>query len=158
MMCSTQSKLDQVVEVLIELADLPEVSRIEERAYDFPWTPGNLRDSLIAGHVFPALKQGHTLIAYSILMPVLDEIHLLNLTVAPEFQRRGWGKEMLMLSLRMAASVLHGQSILLEVRPSNTAALRLYEAHGFKKIGLRKQYYPAHNGREDALILRRALP
>lgn len=144
--------------VFIELKDLEAVSRIEERAYPYPWTPGNLRDSMVAGHLFPALKQGNTLIAYSILMPILDEIHLLNLTVSPEFQGQGWGSEMLLSSLQLAASALHGQSMLLEVRPSNTIALSLYEKFGFKEIGLRKNYYPAVNGREDAVILRRALP
>jgi [ribosomal protein S18]-alanine N-acetyltransferase len=147
-----------VEETFIELGDLDALSRIEERAYPYPWTPGNLRDSMAAGHLFPALKRGNILLAYSILMPVLDEIHLLNLTVDPDFQRQGWGKEMLLLSLRTSSTVLSGQSILLEVRPSNTAALHLYDAHGFKAVGVRKAYYPADNGREDALILRRSLP
>jgi [ribosomal protein S18]-alanine N-acetyltransferase len=156
--CQNQDRLQEVDEFLIELADLEAVSRIEESAYAFPWTPGNLRDSLAAGHLFPGLKLNHTLIAYSILMPVLDETHLLNITVAPEFQGQGWGKEMLLISMRLASSVLKGQSMLLEVRPSNTIALSMYEAHGFKSIGIRKQYYPAAEGREDAIILRRALP
>ena len=145
-------------ECLIQLHDLDQVYQIEEQAYAFPWTPGNLRDSLAAGHLFPALKQGNRLIAYSILMPVLEEIHLLNLTVAPDFQGQGWGTEMLLMSMRLAATALHGESMLLEVRPSNSVGLALYEKHGFKSIGIRKQYYPANNGREDALILRRLLP
>jgi len=147
-----------VDECLIKLPDLDQVSQIEEQAYAFPWTPGNLRDSLAAGHLFPALKQGNMLIAYSILMPVLDEVHLLNLTVASNFQGQGWGTEMLRVSMRLAATALDGKSMLLEVRPSNTVGLALYEKHGFKSIGIRKQYYPAENGREDALILRRVLP
>ena len=158
MMCQKLHSAQSVDEVFIALADIDKVSHIEERAYTFPWTPGNFRDSLAAGHVFPALKQGDILIAYSILMPVLDEIHLLNITVAPELQGQGWGREMLLLSLRLAATALHGKSILLEVRPSNAKALAMYEKYGFKSIGLRKHYYPAQDGREDAVILRRAVP
>jgi len=145
-------------EVFIELQDLDAVSRIEERAYAFAWTPGNLRDSIAAGHLFPAIRKDQTLLAYSILMPVLDEAHLLNITVAPEFQGQGWGREMLLLSLRLASTVLQAQSILLEVRPSNQIAIALYQSHGFREIGRRKNYYPSTTGREDAVVFRRALP
>jgi len=143
---------------LVEAADLPEVAQIEQRAYEFPWTAGNLRDSLEAGHLFAALRQGEVLVAYGILMPVLDEAHLLNLTVAPEHQRRGWGGEMLRLCMQLAATRMAARSLLLEVRPSNAAALALYSHHGFVQIGRRRGYYPAHHGREDALVLRRGLP
>ncbi len=143
---------------LIELADLAEVVAIEQRAYEFPWTAGNLRDSLEAGHLFAALRHGDVLVAYGILMPVLDEAHLLNLTVSPEHQRLGWGGEMLRLCMQLASSRMGARSILLEVRPSNAAALALYSHHGFLQIGRRRGYYPAQHGREDALVLRRGLP
>ena len=125
---------------LVEVADLPEVSAIEQRAYAFPWTPGNLRDSLDAGHLFAALRDGDVLVAYGILMPILDEAHLLNLTVAPEYQGRGWGGEMLRLCMQLAASRMAARSMLLEVRPSNAAALALYGHHGCVQIGRRRGY------------------
>lgn len=144
--------------VLVEAADLAAVAAIEARAYEFPWTPGNLRDSLDAGHLFAGLRQDGVLLAYGIVMPVLDEAHLLNLTVSPEHQRRGWGGEMLRLCMQLSATRLAARSMLLEVRPSNEAALSLYAHHGFVRIGRRRGYYPARQGREDALVLRRPLP
>lgn len=144
--------------VLIEEADLPEVVAIEQRAYEFPWSEGNLRDSLDAGHLFAGLRWHGGLVAYGILMPVLDEAHLLNLAVAPQHQCRGWGGEMLRLCMQLAAARLQARSMLLEVRPSNAAALALYDHHGFVRIGRRRGYYPARDGREDALVLRRMLP
>ena len=145
-------------EAEIGYPDLAEVVAIEQAAYPFPWTPGNLKDSLDAGYLFHGLRHAGCLIAYSILMPVLDEVHLLNLTVARSCQGRGWGSEMLRTSLRLAAVRLGGHSMLLEVRPSNTVALALYAKHGFRQVGRRPNYYPAASGREDALVLRRSLP
>jgi ribosomal-protein-alanine N-acetyltransferase len=139
-------------------ADLPEVDAIEQRAYPFPWTLGNLRDSLDAGHLFVGLSSAGELVAYAILMSVIDEAHLLNLTVAPEHQGLGWGGDMLRECLRLAAADLQARSILLEVRPSNAPALALYHRAGFRPVGRRRAYYPARAGREDALVLRRMLP
>jgi ribosomal-protein-alanine N-acetyltransferase len=143
---------------LVRHQDLPQVDRIEQQAYDFPWSLGNLRDSLDAGHLFPALRGAEGLFAYGILMPVLEEAHLLNLTVAPACQGQGWGGEILRLCMQMAATHLAAHSMLLEVRPTNTPALALYSSHGFRQIGRRRGYYPARLGREDALVLRRSLP
>ncbi len=150
-----QSPVDEVV---IAERDLPEVAAIEAQAYAFPWTPGNLRDSLRAGHLFLGLRQHGVLLAYAIVMPVLDEAHLLNLTVDPRRQGEGIGRRMLLCSMRVAATQLAARSMLLEVRPSNAVALSLYSGLGFAQIGLRRQYYPAEHGREDALVLRRGLP
>ncbi len=148
----------QADECLITPDDLASVSVIEEAAYEFPWTPGNLRDSLAAGHLFHGLRAEGGLVAYAILMPVLDEAHLLNLTVAPQRQGQGWGRLLLECSLRLAAVRLGARSMLLEVRPSNLAALGLYAAYGFRQIGRRSRYYPSLSGREDALVFRRGLP
>lgn len=145
-------------EVALGTADLAEICAIEEAAYPFPWTPGNLRDSMEAGHRFHGLRAGAELCAYSILMPILDEAHLLNLTVAPGRQGHGWGRAMLAFSLRIAAVEMGAHSMLLEVRPSNGIALALYASMGFKQVGRRRNYYPASVGREDALVLRRSLP
>lgn len=143
---------------MVTEADLDAVSAIEQRAYEFPWTTGNLRDSMQAGHLFAGLRQSGRLLAYAILMPVLDEAHLLNLTVAPEDQGHGWGGEMLRVAMALAVSRMGMHSMLLEVRPSNAAGLALYRRHGFVQIGRRRAYYPAQHGREDALVLQRSLP
>lgn len=136
-------------------ADLDAVLRIETDIYDFPWTRGNFADSLAAGYEAwlqggPDLLQGYLIFMWSV-----DEVHLLNLSVAREFQGRGLGK----LQLRWLIDRLTGttaQRIVLEVRPGNQVARQLYESHGFTQIGIRKRYYPAPgNTREDALVLAR---
>ena len=132
---------------------------IERRAYPHPWSRGNFENSLKAGHIGLTLRDAAgALNSYAILMPVVDEMHLLNLTVEPELQRRGLGR--LMLNVALAVSHEHRlPDMLLEVRPSNTAALALYHATGFVEIGRRRAYYPADDGgREDALVLRRDAP
>jgi ribosomal-protein-alanine N-acetyltransferase len=135
--------------------DLDEVTTLERSAYDFPWTRGNFQDSLRNGYFGMCVRHvTGSLIGYSVLMPVVDEMHLLNLCVAPPVQRTGVGLAL----LREAERVARGNrliGILLEVRPSNQAALTLYERYGFEQIGRRKNYYPArHLSREDALVMR----
>lgn len=137
--------------------DLDEVADIERRAYSHPWTRGNFENSVKTGHIGLTLRDGNAvLVAYAVLMPVVDEMHLLNITVEPRCQRQGHGR--LMLALVLATARQHRlPSVLLEVRPSNAGALALYQAAGFLQIGRRKAYYPADHGRrEDALVLRRS--
>lgn len=136
-------------------ADLEEVAAIEVLAYAFPWTRGNFEDALDSGYTGLCVRDAEgRLQAYSVLMPVIDEVHLLNLCVAPDCQRRGLGAALLASSIA-SAHASGFASMLLEVRPSNTAALALYRRAGFAQIGRRKQYYPAPQGqREDALVLR----
>jgi ribosomal-protein-alanine N-acetyltransferase len=137
--------------------DLHAVAEIESRAYAHPWTRGNFENSIKAGHMGLTLRDPlGTLVAYAVLMPVVDEMHLLNITVEPHRQRQGLGR--LMLAVALATSHTHHlHTMLLEVRPSNTGALALYLEAGFVEIGRRKGYYPATgNAREDALVLRRA--
>jgi ribosomal-protein-alanine N-acetyltransferase len=135
--------------------DLPAVVVIETAAYAFPWTLGNFRDSLYAGYDCIAVRAADAndaLVGYAITMPALEEAHLLNLAVAPAWQGRGVGAailEHLIAKLRHTAC----EVIYLEVRPTNIAALRLYERFGFRQLGLRRDYYPAVTGREDALFL-----
>jgi ribosomal-protein-alanine N-acetyltransferase len=132
-------------------ADFPVVMAIETRIYAFPWTQGNFRDSLAAGYNCWIYLRDSELIGYAVLMHASDEAHLLNLSIAANCQRQGYGSLLLQgvceLARRDGARLLF-----LEVRPSNAAALRLYERHGFERIGLRRDYYPAPAGREDALI------
>jgi ribosomal-protein-alanine N-acetyltransferase len=136
-------------------ADLDEVAVIERAAYEFPWTRGNFEDSLRNGYFGVCLRHvTGTLIGYCVLMPVVDEMHLLNLCVAPSVQGAGAGLALLREAVRIARSEkLAG--LLLEVRPSNQRAIRLYERFGFVSIGRRRNYYPArHRGREDAIVMR----
>jgi len=133
-------------------ADLPAVMAIEKAIYAFPWTPGNFRDSLAAGYACSRYLRDGELIGYAVVMLAADEVHLLNLSIAAGCQRQGYGSQLLQ-RLCEAARGQGARLIFLEVRPSNAAALRLYERHGFQRVGLRREYYPAQDGREDALIL-----
>jgi ribosomal-protein-alanine N-acetyltransferase len=141
-------------------ADVGDVARIEARIFPFPWTYGNFADSLAAGYdgwVFESAESPGVLLGYAIVMWLPEEVHLLNLSVDAPVQGRGLGAEM--LDWLMADAAARGaRSILLEVRPSNTPALRLYERKGFHRIGLRRRYYPSHDGaREDAIVMVRRL-
>lgn len=142
----------------LELKDLARIVAVEDCAYAYPWSTQHFRDSFAAGHRVLALELSGSLLAYAVLMPVLDETHLLNLTVERNVQGQGLGRAMLRLAMRVASNELNGRSMLLEVRPSNTPALGLYASMGFKRIGQRKDYYPSAQGREDAWVFRRDLP
>lgn len=141
--------------------DVDAVMAIENAVYLFPWTRGNFVDGLRAGYCAWVLRAGPTgtpgaLIAYSLVMIAVDEAHLLNLSVDAAHQRAGVGWRM--LDWMAHRSREHGaRSMLLEVRPSNPQALRLYERYGFQNIGCRRGYYPAQGGREDAIVMRIAL-
>jgi ribosomal-protein-alanine N-acetyltransferase len=132
--------------------DLPAVMAIENSIYPFPWTLGNFRDSLAAGYGCHACTLGGELIGYAVVMAAADEAHLLNLSVAAAWQRRGLGREMLAFVLKLARDFC-ARKIHLEVRPSNLAAQRLYAGAGFSKIATRRGYYPGQRGREDAVIM-----
>ncbi|HLU77159.1 MAG TPA: ribosomal protein S18-alanine N-acetyltransferase [Burkholderiales bacterium] len=138
-------------------ADLDEVVTIERSVYEFPWTPGNFRDSIRAGYDCRVYRSEHgTLIGYGVLMAGVDEAHLLNISVAAACQRHGYGSQLLehFIDLTRARRL---ESIYLEVRPSNHVARRLYQRRGFRQVGLRRGYYPAVDGREDALVLKLAV-
>jgi ribosomal-protein-alanine N-acetyltransferase len=133
-------------------ADLRAVLEIEESLYEFPWTSGNFRDSLRAGYGCWVLRDGRRLIGYAVLVLAAGEAHLLNLSVAADAQRRGHGRSLLGHVVGIARE--HEAKILfLEVRPTNTVGQRLYAGYGFRQIGMRRGYYPAHRGREDAIVL-----
>jgi [ribosomal protein S18]-alanine N-acetyltransferase len=136
----------------MRMADLPEVARLEKSLYAFPWSLGNFRDSLTAGYDCWAIAHGETVIGYAILMVAVDEAHLLNIAVAGEWHNQGLGRAFLkhMIAEARAAAA---QIVYLEVRPSNLAARHLYRSLGFQQIAIRPDYYPAVNGREDALFL-----
>ena len=132
--------------------DLDEVMAIESAIYTHPWTRGNFVDSLDAGYVCRCLRLGPDLFGYFVLMVAAQEAHLLNLSIAAAHQRRGLGSGLLREAIDLARR-LGARNIFLEVRPSNGGAQALYTRFGFRKVGTRRGYYPAHSGREDALVL-----
>ena len=139
-------------------ADIDAVLALELQAYPFPWTRGNFIDSLAAGYLAELrLDAQDGLIGYWVALPGFEEMHLLNLTVAPAAQRSGHGLA-LMQRLIARARARGDQALWLEVRPSNGPALGLYRHLGFAEVGRRCAYYPApRQQREDALVLRLAL-
>lgn len=137
-------------------ADLDTVMAIENRIYPYPWTRGNFVDSMTAGHHCWIADLHGTIVGYSVAAIAAGEAHLLNLSIAAEWQRRGLGTELLRFIAKLAQDYA-AERIFLEVRPSNTAALALYRRAGFGAIGVRRAYYPAHGGREDAVVLELAL-
>ena len=136
--------------------DLDQVLAIEDAIYTHPWTRGNFADSLLAGYECRTWRLGLELVGYFILMAGAGEAHLLNLSVALGYQRSGHGSALLREAAAMARQLGAGQ-LFLEVRPSNYAAQALYRRFGFSKVAVRRGYYPAHLGREDALVFRLAL-
>jgi ribosomal-protein-alanine N-acetyltransferase len=137
-------------------ADLDEVQSIEELIYSHPWTRGNFADSIRAGYCCRTRRFGGELIGYFVLAAAAGEAHLLNLSVAAGWQRRGHGAELLAEALRLAGEA-GASRLFLEVRPSNFGAQGLYRRFGFRRIAVRRDYYPALSGREDALVLARDL-
>jgi ribosomal-protein-alanine N-acetyltransferase len=161
------------------LADrLDEVMRVEQRAYAQPWSRANFIDALHSGYQAqmlvadsvdgPPVERPHPLgasgvarvganvchlLGYFVAMKGVDEVHLLNITVAPEFQGQGWSR-VLLDALAIWARGQSAEWLWLEVRVNNLRALRVYEAHGYRRVGLRKDYYPAlHGKREDAIVM-----
>ncbi|HUY03904.1 MAG TPA: ribosomal protein S18-alanine N-acetyltransferase [Rhodocyclaceae bacterium] len=137
-------------------ADLDQVAALERRIYDFPWTRGNFADSIASGYGVWLMREGGALTGYAVMMVTPDEAQLLNISVAPEYRRAGYGTALL-LHLAAQARAHGAKRLLLEVRPSNVAGLALYRRQGFLRIGLRRGYYPAALGREDALVLAKDL-
>lgn len=137
-------------------ADLDRVVTEEAALQAHPWTRGNFEDSLVAGHEAWGMWLGEQPAAYAIVLRVLDEAHLLTIGVTPALQGQGLGGRFLAW---LCARAQHDgvASFYLEVRPSNRAALALYTRADFVEIGRRRGYYPAQDGREDAIVMRRAL-
>ena len=132
---------------------LDEVVAIEQRAYAHPWNRTNFLDSLQSGNQAQLLMAGDVLLGYFVAMPGVDEVHLLNITVAPQYQGQGWSRVMLD-ALTLWARGQSAQWLWLEVRVGNLRAMRVYEAHGYKRVGQRKEYYPSgHGQREDAVVM-----
>ena len=133
---------------------IADVMTVERRIYPFPWTSGNFADALRSGYSGWILEGSDaSVIAYAVAMLAVDEAHLLNLGVDIPFQRQGYGARMLDW-MAQTMREYGAATMLLEVRPTNAAALHLYRNYGFRTIGRRRGYYPGHHGREDAMVMR----
>ena len=132
--------------------DLAAVHMIEVRAYEFPWTVGIFRDCLRADYPAWVLHHEERIAGYFLMSIAAGEAHVLNICIAPELQGRGHGRRLLHALLQVARG--RGVArVFLEVRPSNANAIALYHDEGFNEIGRRPRYYPAKDGREDALVM-----
>ena len=136
--------------------DVPMVVAIERDAYQFPWGEGIFRDCLRVGYVCRVIGVGSDMAGYGIMSVGAGEAHILNVCIRDEYRSRGLARRVLVHLLDQArAAGVH--EAFLEVRPSNTAAARLYHSMGFEQVGMRRGYYQATVGREDAAVLRRVL-
>jgi len=136
--------------------DLPAVAAVERASYQFPWSEGIFRDCLRVGYLCRVAELDGEIIAYGVVAMGAGEAHILNLCVRRELRGRSIGRQMLMLLLERARQA-GMEAVFLEVRPSNPHAIALYQSVGFVQVGLRKGYYQAPDGREDALVLRLGL-
>lgn len=137
-------------------ADVAEVFAVERSSYQFPWSEGIFRDCLRVGYVCRVLTLGSQVIGYGVMSVGAGEAHILNLCVSNNHRCRGLGRRMLGYLLERGAAAGMSEAFL-EVRPSNTPAIRLYQAVGFEQVGMRRGYYQAVGGREDAAVLRLTL-
>lgn len=140
----------------MQLNDLDAIMAIEPYIYPYPWTRGNFSDSLNSGYSASVLLRNEVIIGYALVMMVLDEAHLLNLSVAKAYQKQGLGRILLEHMIKIAKNN-QAANMFLEVRPSNISAIALYENMGFNEMAIRRGYYPAKNGREDAVLMGLAL-
>lgn len=131
-------------------ADLDTVMDIERGAYSHPWRRGHFSDSLQHGHECWIAERDRRIVGYGVVMCIVDEVHLLNISVRTTEQRQGLGRQ-LMLDLLARYASQGATMMFLEVRESNTPARRLYESVGFNDMAIRRNYYPATAGRENAI-------
>jgi len=141
---------------LMNTHDLPAVLDIENRSYEFPWSEGIFHDCLRFGYSSWVAEIDRNTVAYAVMALAVQECHILNICVDPKLQSQGIGRRFL-LELLNIARARKADAAFLEVRPTNSRALSLYFSEGFNEIGNRKDYYPAKFGREDAIILAKAL-
>lgn len=158
-MAAAREDMREAPEVLIRPMmeiDLPEVAAVEQSSYAFPWSENIFRDCLRVGYTCRALDLAGRVIGYGIMSVGAGEAHILNVCVRDEFRNLGFGRRLLEHLLERAAATGVGEAFL-EVRPSNLAAIRLYQRLGFEQIGIRRGYYQAPDGREDAIVLKHDL-
>ncbi|SRR5579883_3270502 len=159
-MATAPEQFASVPEVMIRpmrAVDVPEVVAVERASYQFPWSEGIFRDCLRVGYVCRVITVDREVMGYGVMSVGAGEAHILNLCVAEAFRCRGAGKKLLICLLERAHAAGMGEAFL-EVRPSNTTAIRLYQSLGFEQVGMRRGYYQAPQGREDAAVLKLVLP
>jgi ribosomal-protein-alanine N-acetyltransferase len=136
--------------------DIPVVGAIERAGYQFPWSEGIFRDCLRVGYICRVVEMDGDPAGYGIMSMGAGEAHILNVCIREEYRCRGLARRVLVYLLDRA-KIAGMQEAFLEVRPSNVVASRLYRSLGFEQVGVRKGYYQATVGREDAEVLRRVL-
>ena len=144
-------KEDGLFRLMVE-DDLDTVIAIEEAVYPFPWTRGIFHDCLNVGYLCWVLELNGKIVAYSVMSVAVGEAHLLTIVVPQSEQGKGYGKKMLNEIIQHAVDA-NASTLYLEVRTSNKIAIQLYHERGFNELGIRNNYYPAEQGREDALIM-----
>ncbi|MBS0416440.1 MAG: ribosomal protein S18-alanine N-acetyltransferase [Proteobacteria bacterium] len=151
--------LNAVPDVLIRPMsenDVPEVIAVERASYQFPWSEGIFRDCLRVGYVCRVVTVSDTIIGYGVMSVGAGEAHILNLCIGDLYRCKGVGRRLLTYLIERGAAAGMSEAFL-EVRPSNTSAIRLYLSVGFEQVGMRRGYYQAVGGREDAAVLKLAL-
>jgi len=138
------------------LGDVERVMKVEKEVYEYPWTDRIFSDCIRVGYYCWLALQRQNIVGHAVISVTAGESHMLNLSIATEYQRRGFGRQFIEFLIK-EAQAKQAQTMLLEVRPSNTAAINCYNAAGFNEIGARKDYYPAPEGREDALLFARQI-
>lgn len=153
--CNREERGDFTIRLMID-ADVTDIMSIESRVYAYPWTAGIFRDCIGAGYCCYVLEQKSGIIAYAVMSVGINEAHILNICVHPETRGKGYGYALMGKMITLARQ-LQADTMFLEVRPSNSAARSLYDKLGFNEVGTRRNYYPAEQGRENALILAKHL-
>lgn len=138
------------------LTDVPDVIAVERASYTFPWSEGVFRDCIRVGYLCRVVEANGELAGYGIMSYGAGEAHILNICVRADLRGQGIGRK-LMLFLLERARAAQMEDVFLEVRPSNPTAIALYASLGFSQIGVRKAYYQAAGGREDALVYKLVL-
>lgn len=133
-------------------SDLNAIELIENEVHAYPWTRGNFLDSIKSSHTCLMMTLNEEIIGYTVMMFVLDECHLLNLSIKKSMQKKGYGSLLLNEVIHLA-NFAHSKTIYLEVRVSNQTAIHLYDKHGFNEMSIRKDYYRAKEGHEDAVLM-----
>jgi ribosomal-protein-alanine N-acetyltransferase len=136
--------------------DIAQVSDVERRSYEFPWSHGVFRDCLLAGYHCIVIERAEQVVGYAILSVAAGEAHILNLCVNPKYRELGYGERLLNSIVEYAVST-EVREMFLEVRPSNESAIALYRKKGFRQISYRPEYYQATEGREDAAVFSKIL-
>ena len=131
--------------------DLAAIVAIEQRAYEFPWSLGIFADCLRVGYCCWSLIEGEGIAGYCIMSVAAEEAHVLNVCVDEPYRRQGHAHRMLVHLVDIARSH-RARIVFLEVRPTNPGAIQLYLDFGFRQLAVRRNYYPAREGREDALV------